>query len=369
MEEKPLSFSMSEEQQMMKETAAKLVQRNIIENAREMDEKGAIPQEYISKFRELGTAVSAVSEEYGGYGLDYSPVMNSIILEELAAGDMAYAITATLPSLLINIINEMGTADQKKEYLTTYCNNPDLVASLALCESRIDFDPVSLHTRADRKNGSYTISGKKCFVPFAKNAEHFLAAARLDDGEHGLFIIPADASGITVSEREKHLGLNPMELYSVDFDRCSIPADMRIGGEEGSDYEKVLQKTRVAMGAIGTGVSRASYEYALEYAKERRQFGEPIGSRQSIAFMLAEMAYEVDAMRLMTWKAASMLEAGMDTKREAYLLKLYAGDMAMKITDYGVQILGGHGYIRDHSVERYYRNGRGIAILEGMAIV
>lgn len=369
MEEKPLSFSMSEEQQMMKETAAKLVQRNIIENAREMDEKGAIPQEYISKFRELGTAVSAVSEEYGGYGLDYSPVMNSIILEELAAGDMAFAISAALPSLLINTINDMGTDDQKKEYLTAYCDNSDMIASLALCESRIDFDPVSLHTRAEEKNGSYMISGKKCFVPYAKKAEHFIVAARLQNDEHGLFIIPADASGIGVGERGKNLGLNAMELHSVDFDNCSIPVEMRIGGKEGCNYDRFLQKTRVAMGAIGTGVSRASYEYALEYAKERRQFGEPIGSRQSIAFMLAEMAYEVDAMRLLTWKAASLLESGMDTKREAYLLKLYAGDMTMKITDYGVQILGGHGFIRDHSVERYYRNGRSIAVLEGMAMV
>jgi alkylation response protein AidB-like acyl-CoA dehydrogenase len=123
------------------------------------------------------------------------------------------------------------------------------------------------------------------------------------------------------------------------------------------------------MSAIGTGVSRASYEYARDYAKERVQFGEPIASRQAIAFMIAEMAYEVDAMRLMTWKAASALEAGRDAKKESYLAKLYAGEMTMKITDYGVQILGGHGYIRENPVERYYRNGRGIAILEGLAMV
>jgi alkylation response protein AidB-like acyl-CoA dehydrogenase len=123
------------------------------------------------------------------------------------------------------------------------------------------------------------------------------------------------------------------------------------------------------MSAIGTGIARAAYEFALDYAKTRVQWGEPIIHRQSISFMLAEMAYEVDAMRFMTWQAASRLEAGKDAKREAYLAKLYAGEMAMKITDHGVQILGGHGYTREYPVEMYYRNGRGISILEGMAIV
>ena len=151
------------------------------------------------------------------------------------------------------------------------------------------------------------------------------------------------------------------------FENCEIPAEDRLGGESGCDYDRLIQKSRVAMAAIGTGVSRASLEFVKDYAKQRVQFGEPIAHKQSIAFMLAEMAYEVDAMRLMTWKAASRLEAGKDVARESYLAKLYAGEMTMKVTDYGVQVMGGHGYIRDYPVERYFRNGRGIRILEGMA--
>ena len=193
-----------------------------------------------------------------------------------------------------------------------------------------------------------------------------LVAAKCD-GENSLLIVDAGTPGMTVGEREKNLGLNMLDTFTVHFNGCQVPKENRLCGAEG--YDTYLQKTRTALAAMGTGVARASFEYAQNYAKERVQFGEPIASRQSIAFMIAEMAYEVDAMRLMTWKAASALEAGRDAKRESYLAKLYAGEMAMKITDYGVQVLGGHGYIREHPVERYYRNGRGIAILEGMATV
>ena len=212
------------------------------------------------------------------------------------------------------------------------------------------------------------LNGKKCFVPLAKDAGHILVAADAE-GKKQIFIVAQDNPGLKIGEREKNLGLYALESYTITLENCEVSADDLVGGEQGCNYDRFLQKTRIAMSAIGTGVSRASFEYARDYAKERVQFGEPIASRQAIAFMIAEMAYEVDAMRLMTWKAASAQESGRDAKRDAYLAKLYAGEMTMKVTDYGVQILGGHGYIRENPVERYYRNGRGIAIIEGLAIV
>ncbi|MBN1471114.1 MAG: acyl-CoA dehydrogenase, partial [Syntrophaceae bacterium] len=222
--------------------------------------------------------------------------------------------------------------------------------------------------KAEKKDNKYILNGKKCFVPVAKDSGHLIVAANTE-GKMDLFIVEGNNPGLKIGEREKNLGLYALETYPVTLENCEVSADDRVGGEKGCDYGKFLQKTRVAMSALGTGVSRAAFEYSRDYAKERVQFGEPIASRQSIAFMIAEMAYEVDAMRLITWKAASALEAGRDAKREAYLAKLYAGEMTMKLTDYGVQILGGHGYIRENPVERYYRNGRGIAILEGMTTV
>jgi acyl-CoA dehydrogenase len=364
-----LSFSLSEEQAMMKETAAKLVKDAVLDNAHDMDEKGDIPPEMTQKVWELGISTSRVPEEYGGAGMEYSPVMNALILEELAAGDMALALSATTPSLFIYPLLEAGTEEQKKKYLPLFCAGLFVPCTLAINEPHFTYDASRPATRATRKNGAYLLEGEKCFVPLAHESSHMLVSA-MCDGSPALFIVGRDNPGLTVGEREKNLGLNALRTYGLVLNNCEVSAEDRLGNEGGAAaHDALLQKTRAAMAAVGTGVSRASYEYAREYAKERRQFGEIIASRQSIAFMIAEMAYEVDSMRLLAWKAASMLEAGLDARRDCYLAKLYAGDASMKITDYGVQVLGGHGYVRDHPVERYYRNGRGIAILEGMAII
>jgi alkylation response protein AidB-like acyl-CoA dehydrogenase len=336
--------------------------------AHDMDEERKLPREIIDKVWELGATVSMVPEEYGGYGVEYSMIMNSIVLEELASGDMALAIAATLPSMFIFTILEMGTDEQKNKYLSLYCDTAYKACTVAINEPRFKFDAVLLETKAEKKGSKYVLNGKKCFVPMAKDSGHLLIAAEAE-GKKELFIVAGNNPGLKIGDREKNLGLYALESYPVVLENCEVSAEDRVGGEKGCNYDRFLQKTRIAMSAIGTGVSRASYEYARDYAKERVQFGEPIASRQAIAFMIAEMAYEVDAMRLMTWKAASALEAGRDAKKESYLAKLYAGEMTMKITDYGVQILGGHGYIRENPVERYYRNGRGIAILEGLATV
>ncbi len=363
-----ISFSMSKEQKMIKDEVANLVKGVVLDNAGEMDEKYEIPQESIQKGWELGVSLSGISEEYGGYGMKDSPIETSIILEELAYGDMAYTIAVTLPSLFINPINDMGTKEQKKKYLPLYCREKYTPCTLAISEPHFGFDAVKPKTVATKSNGSYVLNGKKCFVPMAEQSSHMLVAAS-HGGKNKLFIVSSDNPGLKVGDREKNLGLYSLETYKVDLEDCEIPAEDLLEGEEGCNYDNFLQKTRIAMSAIGTGVSRVAFEFAKDYAKEREQWGEPIIHRQAISFMLAEMAYEVDGMRFLTWKAASKLEAGDDARREAYLAKLYTGEMTMKIADNGVQILGGHGYTREYPVERYYRNGRGISILEGMATV
>lgn len=363
-----ISFGMSKEQKMIKDEVANLVKGIVADNVKDMDAKGEIPAESIQKAWELGISISGIPEEYGGYGMKDSPIETAVILEELAYGDMAFTIAVTAPSLFIGPVNAMGTAEQKKKYLPIYCKDTYVPCSLAINEPHFGFDAVNLKTTAEKKNGSYILNGSKCFVPVARKASHLLVAASLE-GKNNLFIVSGDNPGMEVSDRERNLGLYSLETHEIQLNNCEVPAEDRLGGENGSDYDLMLQKTRIAMAAIGTGVSRASYEFAKEYAKDRVQWGEPIVHRQAISFMLAEMAYETDAMRFMAWKAASRLEAEGNAKREAYLAKLYAGEMTMKITDYGVQIMGGHGYVRDYPEERYYRNGRGIGILEGMATV
>ena len=286
-----LSFTPSEEQTVMKETLAKLVQSTVRDTAHDMDEKNAIPGEVIAKFRELGTALSLIPEELGGYGMPVSPLMNAIILEELAFGDMALrhrrhaALSVPLPH------HRHGHRRTEEEVHTAVRlrrlrRHPgDQRAALQVRRR----DPATV---AAVKGGSYVINGMKCFVPLADRAKHMLVAAKCD-GENSLFIVDAGNPGLKMGEREKNLGLYVLDTFTVHFNGCEVPEENRLGGDEG--YDTYLQKTRMALAAIGTGVSRASFEYARDYSKERVQFGEPIASRQSVAFMIAEMAYEVDA--------------------------------------------------------------------------
>lgn len=361
-------FSLSEEQKIMQDTIRKFVKNNIMDTAHNMDEDGDLNNETLQKAWDMGISVSPVPEEYGGFGMNYSPIMNVIALEEMAAGDMAFAIAFTLPSLFIIPLMEMGTQDQKKKYLPLCCGETYRPFTLAITEPYFRFDPINLKTTATKKNSTYILNGQKCFVPMAAESSHILVAATCE-GENSLFVVSSDNPGINIGEREKNLGLYALKSYELTLEDCEVSQDDKIGGENGVDYDKFLQKLRVGMSAMGAGVSRASFEYAREYVKNRVQFGEPIAHRQAVAFMVAEMAYETDAIQLMAWQAASRLEYDKDAKREAYLAKLYAGEATMKITDYGVQLLGGHGFIREHPVERYYRNGRGIAIFDAMAIV
>ncbi len=358
-------LSLSKEQKMVKDSFAKVVKDLVAENAHDMDESGDIPAEAIQTAWELGGAISSVAEDLGGYGMEDSPTLSSIILEELAYGEMAYAAAVMAPALFISPINDMGTDEQKKKYLPQYCTDNYKAATMALCEPHFGFDAVNLKTTAEKKNGAYVLNGVKCYAPCASKSDHILVAANVD-GANNLFVVSSDNPGMTVGEKEKNLGLYSLETNSVTLENCEVPAEDMVGGENGCDYDRMLSRTRTATAALAAGICRCSLDIAKGYAVEREQFGEPIAHRQSIAFMIAEMAYETDAVRLLAWQAASKLEAGKDAKREAFLAKLYAGDMSMKICDYGVQILGGHGYIREMNVERLYRNSRSISCLEAI---
>ncbi len=363
-----ISFAPSKEQKMVKDSFAQVVRDLVTPAAHDMDEAKEIPSDAIQKTWELGASISYVPEEYGGDGMEYSPVLNAILLEELAFGDMAFAVAATAPSLFITPILDFGTATQKKIYLPTVCRDVFCVSTLAVTEPHLGFDVTRMKTTAVKKGGAYVLNGRKCFVPMAGRAAHILVAA-MDEGKPQLFVVSTKNPGVVVSEREKNLGLYALETHTVTLTDCEVPASDRLGEAQGVNFSRVMQKTRVGLSAMATGIARASYELARKYARERVQFGEPIGQRQTVAFMVAEMAYETDAMRLMTWKAASLLESGKDAAREASLARLYAAEMSMKVCDYGVQVMGGHGYIRDYPMERNYRNARGVAVWDAMATV
>jgi alkylation response protein AidB-like acyl-CoA dehydrogenase len=363
------SFEPNEEQQMLVDTVGKYAGNDLRPAAHDAEESRELPKKLISKGWELGLLQASVPESYGGFG-ERSAVTGALAVEEMAFGDLAGALAVMTPSLFATPILLAGSEEQKKEYLPKIIEGNWSPYTAALIEYSFDFDANDLRTTAKLSNDDYTLNGEKAFVPFAKDAEAMIVYANLDGRTQG-FIIPKNTSGLTIAdEREKLMGINALPLYRLKLDNVKIPASNRLGGASGHNFELVLASMHIASASAAVGVARASFEYAKNYAKEREAFGVKIAQKQAIAFMLAEMATEIEAMRLLTWEAAWMLDNGKDDAfKQAYLAFTGAADMALMVTDRGVQILGGHGYIREHPVEMFLRNGRGFAMLVGLAIV
>jgi len=266
---------------------------------------------------------------------------------------------------------EFGSAALKESFLPRFCGERFEPASAAVVEPHMDFDALTPATTLKRDGDDYTLTGEKCLVPLGTEARQFLVVANLANGTGAAhpqaLILDRDTPGLTVGERERNMGLKALTTTRLTFDGCKIPREHLLDGGAAS-MTRLVNLWRVAQSAMAVGVARAAYDYAREYAKERRAFGQAIAQKQAIAFMLAEMAMEVDAMRLLAWEAAWRLDRNEDATREAHLAKRYSADMCLKIADNAVQVLGGHGYIRDHLVELFLRNARSFAILEGLAI-
>ncbi len=368
-----INFNPNEEQRQIVDMVHRFAADVVRPSAHDCEENKVIPDDLLAKFWELGLVANCIPEACGGYGYERSAMTGALIAEELAYGDLALALAMLSPTLFAYPVLEMGTEEQKQKYLPGFCGENFKFATAAIMESRVTFDPTDLKTAARRDGDEYVLNGEKCMVPFAGRADLFLIFAATAPGSNtgGIegYIVEKGTGGLSVGEREKYMGLNALELHKVTLEDCRIPVENRLGGSKGCNYQRLLNQSRIAWSAMAAGVCNASKDYAANYAKERVQFEEPIASRQAIAFMLADMATETDAMRFLAWKAAWQADRGEDCTRDAYLAKLYAGDYSARLTDNGVQILGGHGYIREHPVELWFRNGMGIEIIDGLAIV
>ena len=209
---------------------------------------------------------------------------------------------------------------------------------------------------------------RQWFPLAAESADQILVYAQ-EDGRTQAFFIPHDAEGLEIGPREKLMGVRALPVHRLTLTDCRIPAENKLGGESGIEFSQILNHSRIALGAAAVGLAKAGYEYARDYAKNRVQFGEPIAHRQSIAFMLAEMAIDIDAARLLVWEAAWKLDRGEDVTREAAVMKNYVDDIVLNVADRTVQTLGGYGYIREFPAELWLRNARGFATFDGMAII
>ena len=366
------SFDPTDEQKLIIQTARDFAAKHMRPQAHDSDEKSTLPDGFLAASWELGLATGAIPESLGGAGMARSAVTGALLVEELACGDLPLAMAMLVPALVAYPLVDYGSDDQKKQILPLLAAATFPRTTAALVEPSMNHDPADLATRAAGVDGAYVISGRKCLVPLGTGAETFLVYAA--EGGPGLdkvqaFLVPRGAPGLTVGEKEKNMGLRAVDTVELVLEDVRVPASSRLGEAKGIDFARIMSYSRVAIAAMGVGIARGAFDYARDYAKERKAFGEPIASRQAIAFILAEMALEIDAARLLVWEAAWQLDRGKTATKATYLARIYADAMALKVADNAVQVLGGHGYIRDNPVEGWLRHARGLPSFDGMATV
>jgi alkylation response protein AidB-like acyl-CoA dehydrogenase len=362
-----LDFRLDEEQKMLTDAIGRYASERMRKVFRDAEEDGRIPPEIVQAGWELGILPTGLPEAYGGFG-EYTALTGVLASEGLAWGDLAIALNVMVPNLVAIPMMLAGTEAQKGSYLPQFCDEKMPAMTAALTEPVVKFDPYRLKTTAVRNGGDYVLNGTKTAVPLAKTAELILVYAN-EDGQTQAFLVPADAAGLSVDKPARLMGIKALPTFMVTLADCRISAENKLGGEEGINFGLILNHSRVALGAAAVGVARAGYEYALDYAKQRVQFDEPIAYRQSIAFMLADMATDIDEARLLVWEAAWQMDQGNDITRDAALMKQRVDDIVVQVADRALQVLGGYGYIREYPVELWLRNARGFASFDGLAIV
>src|SRR5215469_6896021 len=338
--------------------AAELARATLRPAARTGDEQLAVPPSILRAIWSTGIVQSQADAAR-------SATLNAILLEELAVADAAFAIAAAAPLAFVSAIASQGSDAQKQALLPLFAGDQYRAASIAIMEPDFTFDVSAIRTTAAKTSGGYRLSGIKGPVPLAPQSSHFLVVARYDNGLEA-FVVERDAPGVTIGPKRPNIGLRALDTATLTFDKVELRASARLGESAGGDVKRIVDSARTALAAIMTGISRAVMEFVVPYTKERVVHGAPLAQKQVIAFRLADMRIETDAMRWMTWKAASILEKGGGATRAAQLAYTYAREQAMWIADEGVQMLGGHGYLRDNPVEMWYRDARTLSALEGV---
>jgi len=359
-----ISFDPTEEQQIARDAMHDFAESALRPVARECDEASSLPAALLDEVHQLGLCSTQLPAAYGGGDEPRSPITNALVLEELAWGDVSLALAAVAPAAFAFAVADYGTDEQKRALLPLFAGAKFHAAALAVIEAGPATDAALPRTLAEPKGAGFVLSGAKRFVPLADRASHFLVIAR-NNGGSDAFVVPRDAAGLTIGAPDAKLGLRALPTASLELERVELPASARLGGAAGCDVRRILDSARTAIAAALTGLARGVLEYAVPYAKEREAFGQAIAQKQAIAFRLADMHIETESMRWLTWKAASQLEQGRSVTRAAHHAHAYAAEQAMWISDEGVQVLGGHGFIREHPVEMWYRNARTLSVLEG----
>lgn len=362
-------LSLTDEQTMIRESVKQFTDDVVRPAAAKADEACAPPDGFLERFDELGVRLMAIPEAFGGMAGERSPLTNVLVLEELARGDMGLAFAAAAPLAVIHALVDGGTAAQQAKYLAAFAEEKPFAAAFALVEPRPLFDAHRLATKARRSGEGFVLSGEKAMVPWAKSAQLLLVAADLEGAGPRLFLVERGTNGVTL-EPDPSMGLRSADLGRLHLDDVAVPRDALLGGDEPAlDYATVIDRARMAWSALAVGCGQAVLDYVIPYCNERVAFGEPITNRQSVAFMIANIAIELDGLRLVLYRAASRAEHGQSFRREAALARAQAAEKGMEIGTNGVQLLGGHGFVKEHPVELWYRHLRAIGIAEGGLLV
>jgi len=364
-----MNFELNEEYKMIQEAARDFAQQDLKPGVIERDEKAAFPYEQIKKMGELGFMGMMVSSQYGGAGLD--ALAYTLVLEEIAKIDASAAVVMSVNNSLVCYgLETYGTEEQKEKYLRPLASG-DKLGAFALSEPEAGSDATSQHTTAIDQGDHYVLNGTKNWITNGGNADIYLIIAQThpEKAHRGInvLIVEKGMPGFTIGPKENKLGIRSSDTHSLLFSDVKVPKENRIG-EDGFGFKfamKTLDGGRIGIAAQALGIAAGAYELALAYAQERKTFGKPISDHQAIQFKLADMEVEIEAARLLTYKAAWTKDQGLPYSKEAAMAKLHASEVAMKTSIEAVQIHGGYGYVKEYHVERMMRDAKITQIYEG----
>jgi butyryl-CoA dehydrogenase len=364
-----MEFELTEEQRMIQETARNFAQKEVLPIAAELDETGRFPEELVRQMAGLGFMGVAVPEEYGGSGMDN--ICYVIAMEEISRACASTGVIMSVNnSLVCDPILKFGSEEVKREYLVPLASGKKL-GCFALTEPGAGSDAGAQKTTAVPDGDGYIVNGEKNFITNGPKADYCVLFTMTDKtkGHKGItaFVVDLKWKGVSIGKPEHKMGIKASPTSSIVFEDVRVPAKNRLGGE--GDGFKVAMYTldggRIGIAAQAIGIARAALEDALAYSKERKQFGQPICDFQAIQWMFADMASEIDAARLLTWRAAWMKDRKMRHSKESSMAKLFASEAAMRAAGKGIQIHGGYGYIKEYPAERHFRDAKITEIYEG----
>jgi alkylation response protein AidB-like acyl-CoA dehydrogenase len=359
-----VSFDLSDEQRELRALAHEFAERELRPIAREWDEREDCPPELLAKAAALGLTSHAIPVEYGGGGV--SAVTSAVVAEELSWGCAGLAAPIGATMFPVRPLLYAGTEEQRQRWLPRLASEDGCLAAIAFTEPGAGSDVASLQASARRDGGGYVLNGEKCYVTNGGIAELTIVFARLDTGISA-FVLEAGDPGVSAGRKEPKLGLRSSYTGSILLEDARVPAD-RLLGEEGEGFAIAMDfflHSRPQVAASAVGIARAAFEYATDYANERHAFGKPLIAKQGVSFKLADMAMQIEASRLLVWRAAAALESGGEAGLLGSYAKAFAADTAMSVTTDAVQILGGAGIMRDHPVEKWLRDAKVLQIVEG----